>query len=73
MGEDILVKAILITDEHRSALILHQGKKVWVHQGELFDGWKVKRINRESVVLSKEGKTFVLFYDRPGILSGGES
>ncbi len=69
----VLVKAILITDEDKSALLISGSKKTWVHQGENFDGWHIKEIRRESVVLSKEGKTFVFFYGRPGIAREGES
>ncbi|NIM97793.1 MAG: hypothetical protein GTO24_06855 [candidate division Zixibacteria bacterium] len=69
----VLVKAILITDEEKSALLVSGSKKTWVHEGENFDGWDIKEIRRESVVLSKEGKTIVFFYDRPGIFREGES
>jgi type IV pilus biogenesis protein PilP len=69
----VLVKAILITDEERSALLVSGNKKTWVQVGEFFDGWRIKEIRGESVVLSRGGKTFVLFYDRPGITGQGES
>ena len=69
----VQIKAILITDEEKSALIVSGGKKSWVHQGEQFDGWEIKEIREESVVLFKEGKTSVFFYDRPGITKEGES
>ncbi len=69
----VQIKAILITDDEKSALIFSGGKKSWVHQGEEFDGWEIKEIRKKSVVLLKEGKTFVFFYDRPGITREGES
>ena len=61
----VQIKAILI--------IVSGGKKSWVHEGEQFDGWEIKEIREESVVLFKEGKTSVFFYDRPGITKEGES
>jgi len=69
----VWVKAILITDEQRSALISYRGKKTWIIEGEQFDGWKVKRITNDSVVLLRGGKAFVFFYDRPGITWEGGS
>ena len=69
----VLVKAILITDDEKSALIVSGDRKSWVHEGKEFDGWKIKEIKKESVVLLKEGKTFVFFYDRSGITREGES
>lgn len=64
--ERVLVKAILITDDEKSALIISGGKKSWVHEGEEFDGWEIKEIKRDSVVLLRAGKIYVFFYDRPG-------
>jgi hypothetical protein len=72
-GDGLLVKAILITDEKRSALLVSGGKRTWVHEGEHFDGWKIKEIREESVVVLKKGKTFVFFYDRQAMGIGGES
>lgn len=72
-GDGLLVKAILITDEKRSALLVSGDKRTWVHEGEYFDGWKVKEIREESVVVLKKGKTFVFFYDRQAMGIGGES
>lgn len=69
----VVVKAILITDEEKSALIVSGYKKSWVYEGEEFDGWEVKQIRKESVVLSRSGKTFVFFYDRVGFTREGES
>jgi type IV pilus biogenesis protein PilP len=66
----VLVKAILITDEEKSALIVSGGEKSWVHEGEEFDGWRIEQIKKDSVTLSKEGKTYVLFYDRFVITEG---
>lgn len=69
----VLVQAILVTDEGKSALLVSGDKKTWVHEGDWFDGWEIKEIRLESVVLLREGKTFVFFYDRPGITGKGES
>ena len=69
----VLVKAILITDEERSALLVYGSQKSWVHEGDRFDVWEVKKIRRESVVVLREGKAFVFFYDRPGVTREGES
>jgi hypothetical protein len=69
----VVVKAILITDDQRSALLVSGDKKTWVHQGEQFDGWEIKEIREESVVAWRNGQTFVFFYDRPAITREGES
>jgi type IV pilus biogenesis protein PilP len=69
----VLVKAILITDDEKSALIVSGGKETWVHEGEEFDGWEIKEITKDSVVFLRAGKTFVFFYDRPSISKKGES
>jgi hypothetical protein len=69
----VRVKAILIVDDEKSALIVSGDKNSWVHEGEEFDGWEIKEIKKESVVLLREGKTFVFFYDRPSIVREGES
>ncbi|KPL00535.1 MAG: hypothetical protein AMJ91_04275 [candidate division Zixibacteria bacterium SM23_73_3] len=69
----VKIMAILIADEERSALLISGNRKNWVHEGEQFDGWEIKEIKKESVVLLKEGKTYVFFYDRPDITREGES
>jgi hypothetical protein len=69
----VVVKAILITDKEKKALVASEDKKSWVHEGEKFDGWEIKEINRDNVVLSRAGKNRVFFYDRPGFTQGGES
>ncbi len=69
----LLVKAILITDETRSALLVSGNRRTWVHEGEHFDGWEIKQIRDESVVVLKKGRKFVFFYDRPAIGFEGES
>jgi hypothetical protein len=71
--EKVLVKAILITDDEKSALIIFGDQKTWVHEGEEFDGWEIKEITKDSVVLLRAGKTFVFFCDRPHITREGES
>ncbi len=69
----VLVKAILISDSRKAALLVCGGRKAWVHEGEQFDGWQIKEIREESVVVWRRGKTFVFFYDRPAIFKEGES
>jgi flagellar basal body-associated protein FliL len=69
----LLVKAILITDESRSALLVFGDRRTWVHEGEHFDGWEISQIREESVVVLKKGKKYVFFYDRPAIGFEGES
>ncbi len=63
--ERVVVKAILITDEMKSALIISGNKKIWVHENDQFDGWKIKQIKKDRVLLLRAGKTYVFFYDRP--------
>jgi type IV pilus biogenesis protein PilP len=60
----VLVKAILMTDDEKSALIVSGDRTSWVHEGEEFDGWEIKEIKKDSVVLLRAGKTYVFFYDR---------
>ncbi len=60
----LLVKAILITDDEKSALIVSGGKKCWVREAERFDGWEIKEIKKDSIVVLRAGKTYVFFYDR---------
>ncbi len=69
----LLVKAILISDSRKAALLVSGNRKAWVHEGEQFDGWQIKEIREESVVVWRKGKTFVFFYDRPAIFKEGES
>jgi septal ring factor EnvC (AmiA/AmiB activator) len=65
------VLAILISEEDKSALLVYQGKKGWVHEGEEFDGWNIIEIRKDSVVLLKAGKTYVFFYDRQSFSEEG--
>jgi type IV pilus biogenesis protein PilP len=69
----LLVKAILVSDSRKAALLVCGNRKAWVHEGEQFDGWQIKEIREESVVVWRRGKTFVFFYDRPAIFKEGES
>jgi septal ring factor EnvC (AmiA/AmiB activator) len=69
--EKVQVMAILISEDDKSALLLSQGKKSWVHEGEEFDGWRIKEIRKDSVVLLKEGKTYIFYYDRLGFSEEG--
>ena len=68
-----LVRAILITDEEKSALLVCGDKRAWVEEGDRFDDWEIKEIRKESVVLVRDGESFVFFYGRPGITREGES
>ncbi|KPL04428.1 MAG: hypothetical protein AMJ90_00975 [candidate division Zixibacteria bacterium SM23_73_2] len=72
-SDNVLVKAIMITDEKKNALLISGGKRSWVCEGEEFDGWRVKQIKNDSVVLSKAGKTYVFFYDRSSFFKEGKS
>jgi hypothetical protein len=72
-SDGLVVKAILLTDDQRSALLVSGGKSSWVHQGERFDGWEIKEIREQSVVVLKKGRTFVFFYDRPEVGREGDS
>jgi type IV pilus biogenesis protein PilP len=72
-GDGLVVKAILASDDQRSALLVSGGKSAWVHQGERFDGWEIKEIREQSVVVLKKGRTFVFFYDRPDVGREGDS
>ena len=65
------VLAILISEDDKSALLFYQGIKGWVHEGEEFDGWSIIEIRKDSVVLLKEGKTYVFFYDRESFSEEG--
>lgn len=67
----IQVLAILISEDDKSALLAYQGIKGWVHEGEEFDGWSIIEIRKDSVVLLKEGKTYVFFYDRQSFSEEG--
>ena len=63
--KSVLVKAILIEDDQRSAFIVSGSQKAWVHEGEEFDGWEIKEIKKDRVVVLRTGKIHVFFYDRP--------
>jgi hypothetical protein len=69
----VLVKAIMITDDEKSALIFSGDKESWVQEGEEFDGWEVKEIKTDRVVFLRNGKTYVFFYDRSTFTEEGES
>ena len=69
----VLVRAILITDDEKSALIVSGENGSWVHEGEEFDGWRVKEIKTDRVVFLRNGKTYVFFYDRSTLREEGES
>jgi type IV pilus biogenesis protein PilP len=61
----VVVKAILITDDEKAALLFSDSNKSWVHEGEELDGWEIKEIKKDRVVVLRTGKTYVFFYDRP--------
>jgi hypothetical protein len=71
--KSVLVKAIMITDDEKSALIVSGEQESWVREGEEFAGWEVREIKTDSVVLWRDGKIYVFFYDRSTFREEGES
>ncbi len=69
ISRPITVQAILLTDEEKSALLVSGDRKQWVYEGEEFDGWMVKEIRADSVVLSKSGKTCVFYHDHSSVVN----
>ncbi|HVP37130.1 MAG TPA: hypothetical protein VMT04_09070 [Terriglobales bacterium] len=63
--QTILVKAILIAENNRTALLYLSSKKAWVKEGDIFEGWLVSQISSERVVLTKGGRNQILGY-HPG-------
>jgi len=73
-GQDkITVKAILISDVKRSALLYMANKKAWVKVGDLFEGWLVSEINSDKVVLTRDGRDLILGYHPVPSFEGGKN
>ena len=58
----IIVKAILIAENNRTALLYLSSKKAWVKVGDLFEGWVISEISSDRVVLTRDGKNQILGY-----------
>lgn len=58
----ITVKAILISEDGKTALLYWGSKKAWVKEGELFEGWLISEIGEDRVILTKEGASQILSY-----------
>jgi hypothetical protein len=58
----IIVKAILIAENNRTALLYLSSKKAWVKVGDLFEGWVISKISSDRVVLTRDGKNQILGY-----------
>jgi hypothetical protein len=66
----ITVKAILISEDGKTALLYWGSKKAWVKEGELFGGWVVSEIGKDKVILTKEGISQILSYHPLPIYEG---
>ena len=71
--DKITVKAILISDVKRSALLYMASKKAWVKVGDLFEGWIVSEINSDKVVLTRDGRDLILGYHPVPSFEGGKN
>jgi len=71
--DKITVKAILISDVKRSALLYMANKKAWVKVGDLFEGWLVSEINSDKVVLTRDGRDLILGYHPVPSFEGGKN
>ena len=71
-SDKIVVKAILITENRKSALLYLSDKKGWVEVGRLFEGWLVSEIEADKVVLTRDGKSQILGYHPVPVLEGGK-
>lgn len=67
----ITVKAILISEKGKTALLYFGSRKAWVKKDDLFEGWVVSEIENDKVVLTKEGKNQILSYYPLPIYQGG--
>ncbi len=66
----ITVKAILISEDGKTALLYWGSKKAWVKEGELFEGWLISEIGKDKVILTKEGVSQILSYHPLPIYEG---
>jgi hypothetical protein len=71
-NKTIIVKAILIAENNRTALLYLSSKKAWVKIGDLFEGWVVSEISSDRVVLTRDGKNQVLGYHPVPEYKGGK-
>jgi type II secretory pathway component PulC len=71
--DKITVKAILISDVKKSALLYMANKKAWVKVGDLFEGWLISEINSDRVVLTRDGRDLVLGYHPVPSFEGGRN
>ncbi len=71
--DKITVKAILISDVKKSALLYMANKKAWVKVGDLFEGWLVSKINSDGVVLTRDGRDLILGYHPVPSFEGGRN
>jgi hypothetical protein len=69
----IVVKAILIAENNRTALLYLSSKKAWVKIGDLFEGWLVSEISSDRVVLTRNGKNQILGYHPVPAYEGGKN
>ncbi|MDH4222690.1 MAG: hypothetical protein OEV55_04020 [candidate division Zixibacteria bacterium] len=69
----ITVKAILISEDGKTALLYWGSKKAWVKEGEHFEGWTVSEIGKSKVILTKEGISHVLSYHPLPAYEGGNN
>ncbi|MCJ7458055.1 MAG: hypothetical protein MUP17_03570 [candidate division Zixibacteria bacterium] len=69
----IIVKAILIAENNRTALLYLSSKKAWVKVGDLFEGWVISEISSVRVVLTRDGKNQVLGYHPVPAYQGGKN
>lgn len=69
----ITVKAILISEEGKTALLYFGSRKAWVNEGGLFEGWVVSEIGKDKVVLTKEGRSQILSYHPLPAYEGGRN
>ena len=69
----IIVKAILIAENNRTALLYLSSKKAWVKVGDLFEGWVISEISSDRVVLTRDGKNQILGYHPVPAYEGGKN
>jgi hypothetical protein len=69
----ITVKAILISEDSKTALLYLGSRKAWVKEGELFEGWVVSEIGKDKVVLTKEGISQILSYHPLPVYEGSRN
>ena len=68
--QKITVKAILISEDGKTALLYWGSKKAWVKEGEIFEGWVISEIGKDKVILTREGISQILSYHPLPIYEG---